>query len=284
MEHFTLIGGQGFIGSEVNSQLKDLGHSVTIPKKNDPILFEKDLGIVIYCAGHGDCVGNPHKVLESNVSLLAQLIENGNFKRLVYISSTRVYMGQKNSTETNDLIISEKDKRRLFNLTKLVAEELCLLSSKDIIIVRPSNVYGTALKSPLYLPSITRNAINNQRIDMYVSKQYAKDYVSVKDVANAICHLSQASDLSYKIYNIASGTNVSSLQIAEIIESHTGCEVVWHALDFTNEEQFPVTDIKRIINDIDFAPSSVLEDLPQMISAFKRELSRQQQRDESIES
>lgn len=284
MAHYTLIGGQGFIGTEVYAQLSTAGHSVKVPKKNDAALFEKDLGIVIYCAGHGDCVGNPLKVFDSNVSLLAKLIESGNFKRLVYLSSTRVYMGQDGSAETDDVTISTKDQRRLFNLTKLVAEELCLLSSKDVIIVRPSNVYGTALKSPLYLPAITRNAINNQRIDMYVSKQYTKDYVSVKDVAGSICQLSQANDLSSKIYNIASGSNVSSLQIADILEAHTGCEVIWHDLDFTHEEQFPVTDITRITNEIDYAPCSVLDDLPQMISAFKYELGKQKQQDERINS
>jgi len=268
MAHFTVIGGQGFIGSEICSQLKLIGHSVTVPKKGYIISEEKNLGIVIYCAGHGDCAANPFKVLESNVSTLANLLENGNFKRLVYISSTRLYMEQQDSCESANLTLQTSDKRRLFNLTKLVAEELCLLSEKDTVIVRPSNVYGMALSSPLYLPAITRNAINNGRVDMFVTKEYAKDYVSVTDVASAICKLSLLQDLKHDIYNIASGTNVTALQIADLINKYTDCEIIWHSVD--NEEHFPTTDITQVVNEIDFTPSSVLNDLPMMISEFKK--------------
>lgn len=54
------------------------------------------------------------------------------------------------SSETSDLIIRQDDNRRLFNLTKLVAEELCFKSGKPFTIVRPSNVYGVALKVPCF--------------------------------------------------------------------------------------------------------------------------------------
>jgi nucleoside-diphosphate-sugar epimerase len=270
--HFTVVGGGGFIGSEICAQLKSSGHSVFIPLKRDTALVERELGIVIYCAGHGDCVGSPFKVLESNVFSLANIVEHGNFERLVYLSSTRLYMGQQESIENCNLVISATDKRRLFNLTKLVSEELCFLSQRDIIIARPSNVYGMALKSPLYLPSITRNAIIDSRIDMYVSKQYTKDYVSVEDVAGAICRLALTRDLKHKVYNIASGNNTSSSDIADLIQEHTGCNVIWHSVDADSEEQFPVTSIQQLTQEIDYEPSFVLDDLPLMIFKFKKVL------------
>lgn len=269
---YTVIGGKGFIGTEICFLLERAGHDVFIPEKNDEELFDKNLGIVIYCAGYGDCTSNPFKVVESNINSLVNIVERGDFKKLIYLSSTRLYMEKSSSLETDDLLISSTDKRRLFNLTKLVSEELCLLSKKNITIVRPSNVYGMALKSPLYLPSITRNAIVEKRIDMYVSKQYAKDYVSVEDVADAVYRLTLCENLEHKIYNIASGINVSSFQIAEILEKHTGCEVVWHDLDFSNEEKFPTTSVQLISDSIRFLPSSVLDDLPLMISKFEQVL------------
>jgi nucleoside-diphosphate-sugar epimerase len=107
---------------------------------------------------------------------------------------------------------------------------------------------------------------------MHVSKQYAKDYVSVEDVASAICRLSLSSNLKHNIYNIATGSNVSSQKIADKIKVYTDCEIIWHDLDVANEEKFPITNIKRITKDIDFTPSSVLDDLPLMISEFKKVL------------
>ena len=160
------------------------------------------------------------------------------------------------------------DDRRLFNLTKLVSEELCLLSKKDIIIVRPSNVYGMALNSNLYLPSIIRNAILNKHVDMYVSKNYAKDYVSVHDVAEAIYSLTLVKNLNDKVFNLASGVNTSSSEIANMLKKYTDCKVIWHTTK-NEDDVFPVTKIDLINQYIDFSPKNVLEDLPKMISQYK---------------
>ena len=269
MALFTVIGGQGFIGAEVCEKLISEGHDVFVPAKEESFLH-RELGIVIYCAGHGDCLNNPLKVINSNTTTLAEVIKLGLFQKLIYFSSTRLYLNQKNSCEESDLSIISSDNRRLFNLTKLVSEELCLLSNKNIVVVRPSNVYGTALNSPLYLPSIVRNAINHSHVDMYVSKSYEKDYVSVSDVVNAIFYLALTDVLKHKVYNIASGINVSAKSIADILQKHTNCEIVWHDRDYTREDQFPVTNIQRLSNEMEYNPNFVLNDLPLMIKKFKK--------------
>lgn len=183
IQTFTIIGGNGFIGNEIAKKLSLRGHNVFIPQKEDDSLWRNNLGIIIYCAGHGDCINNPLKVLDSNTTLVARLLAEAQFSRFMYISSTRVYMGNETAFEQDDLRVLSNDNRRLFNLTKLVTEELLLRSNKDVVILRPSNVYGVALDSPLFLPAITRNAITTGTIDMYVSPDYAKDYVSVDNVA-----------------------------------------------------------------------------------------------------
>ena len=271
MANYTVVGGLGFIGSEIVKQLEDKAHNVFIPKRNDSRLYTDDLGIVIYCVGHGDCKNNPLKVFHSNSVLLANMLDNSTFDKLIYVSSTRLYMGQEFASEHADLSVLTADNRRLFNLTKLVSEELCLLSNKDAIIIRPSNVYGLALNSPLFLPAITRDAINNNQVDMYVTPDYKKDYISVVDVAYATCELAGKIELSQRVFNIASGINTSAGEIADLLSKETGCNITWHK--GCVDEVFPVNDLSAIKNEIIFNPKNVLDDLKIMIDEFKINLS-----------
>lgn len=272
MAKYTVFGGRGFIGNEIVEQLRLQHHDVWVPERDDKSIFAQDLGIVIYCAGNGDCQKTPFNVFQANSALLADILQHSTFSRLVYMSSTRVYMNGNETDEAADLIVSEDDGRRLFNLTKLVAEELCLKSGKDIVIVRPSNVYGVALNSPLFLPSITRNAINNGHIDMFIDRHYEKDYVAVEDVASVCVALSQNDAASGKIYNIAAGYNTTAEEIAEVLVRSTGCTVTWHQRAFPREV-FPVTDIASVLSLIPhFTPRNVLGDVEDMVSRFKEQM------------
>nr|WP_248298586.1 SDR family oxidoreductase [Pseudoalteromonas arctica] len=268
--NYTVIGGRGFIGNEVSKKLLENNHSIYIPERNDIDLFSKSLGTVIFCAGAGDCKNAPLQVFKSNSLLLAEILEKASFDKLIYISSTRLYMGQDNTQENANLVVSHGDERRLFNLSKLISEELCLLSSKKVVIIRPSNVYGLALNSPLFLPAITRNAINNKHVDMYVTPEYAKDYISITDLVDAIYQLAEKDNLSETVYNIASGINTKAKDIANVLESETGCNINW--INGCVDEYFPVNDISRLKKEITFNPRNVLDDMKIMIDDFKDKL------------
>lgn len=271
MFDYTVIGGKGFIGGEFVKYLKNKGKRVFVPLRNDPRLYKESLGVVIYCAGEGDCDNNYFNVLEANTIVLNDLLQKGNFTKLAYMSSTRLYMNQDISTENCDVTITEKDGRKLFNLTKLISEELCIKSNKSCLLVRPSNVYGVALNSPLFLPAITRKAILDERVDMYVSPNYSKDYISVKDVVKATILLLEADiDLPQKI-NIASGKNTSAREIADLLQDETGCNIVWHTPN-SDCENFPVTDISKLRELIEFEPDNVLDQFKGMIREFKKAL------------
>jgi nucleoside-diphosphate-sugar epimerase len=267
---YTVIGGHGFIGREVSKDLIKKGHSVFIPEKDDSRLFTKKLGIVIFCAGAGDCKNDPFKVFKSNSLLLSDLLEESDFEKMIYISSTRLYMGQAQTKESENLLVLTSDSRRLFNLTKLLSEELCQLSDKNVVIVRPSNVYGLALNSPLFLPAITRNAINNKHVNMYVTPQYEKDYLSIHDFVDAVYQLAEKTNLSHGIYNIASGVNTSAKDIAEVLVRETGCDMNWVANSI--DEFFPINDISLLKAEINFKPRNVLKDMKVMIDDFKVKL------------
>ncbi|MGF1788258.1 SDR family oxidoreductase [Photobacterium swingsii] len=269
MSLYTVIGGNGFIGSELVSLLKSAGKDVYAPKRDCLDIFDKELGVVFYCAGFGECNKEPFNVLEANTVLLSDILKKSNFKRLIYISSTRVYIGQSNSEESADLVISHNDDRRLFNLTKLVSEELCLKSNKDCLIVRPSNVYGLALNSPLFLPSIVKDAVLNQEINMFVTKEYSKDYVSVKSLVKMLVKLSDYSG-KHKVVNIAAGRNTSAIEIIKAIQEEQDCNINW--MRDVKDEFFPETSVKLCNSLVTFVESDVLSDIKSMVKEFKLNL------------
>lgn len=263
----TVIGGHGFIGSEVVTLLSSLGHDLYLPEKNAPEIYTKDLGVVVYCAGNGDCATNPMKVLDSNVTLLSSILEKSKFDRLIYLSSTRLYIDGTTSNESDKVIVSPEDTRRLFNLTKLTAEELCFKSHKNVVILRPSNVYGPAINSPLFLPMIVKNALTKNHIDMYVAPEYAKDYLSVKDLASVIAEFVSMKEWSgVDIFNVASGENITAGAIATAIKSKTDCTIKWHP-GFVGEK-FPPISIDKLQKRIKYTPGHVLSDLDKMIEEF----------------
>lgn len=263
---YTVIGGNGFIGSEIVKQLREAGEQVYVPEKLDEGVFTKALGTVIYAVGHGDCANNPIKVLDSNVSYLVKILECSQFDSFIYISSTRVYMNQQASFESADLTVCAKDNRALFNLTKLTAENLVLNLVDKAIIVRPSNVYGLAVNSPLFLPSIVRDSIAKNEVNMYIREDYQKDYVSVVDVADAIYKLAKADIQSNEIFNIASGRNTRADIIAKVITDKTGCKVNW--FESNVNEAFSEVDISKLQGVVDFNPTTIEDDLESMINSF----------------
>ncbi|HGN0352969.1 TPA: NAD-dependent epimerase/dehydratase family protein [Proteus mirabilis] len=265
---YTVIGSSGFIGSHMVSFLQSMNKECFCPDREYDYSIASDLGTIFYCAGYGNCKSDIYNVIDANVNKLKEILTLAKFHKLIYISSTRVYLNSEYSTETSDLKVSYNDERKLFNLTKLVAEDLCVKSKKNVIIVRPSNVYGLALNSSLFLPQIIKNAINNHKIDMYVNCDYEKDYVSVNDVVTVMYKLSETINSPGDIYNIASGYNTTAKSIADILVSETGCNIEWHKNN--TYETFPIIDMKKTNLVVPHNYNNVLDDLVSMIEEFKK--------------
>ncbi|MEZ9957533.1 NAD-dependent epimerase/dehydratase family protein [Vibrio splendidus] len=260
---YSIVGANGFIGNRLCSYLKEKGHEVKIIGKNDSV---KDVycGTIIYAAGFGDC-REPSKVIDANLNYLIKVTSDASFDRIIYFSSTRLYIGLDDSNENSDCVILNSDGRNLFNLTKLCAEKYLSNLSKAII-VRPSNVYGPAYESPLFLPSLVRDAVNKNEITMYISKEYAKDYIHVDDVCNLVEKIS-ASKKPRKVYNLASGFNLTASDISKNIVELTGCSVVWTKENL--DDEFPIIDIRNIREEFDFEPLDFSFCLSEMVNSFQ---------------
>jgi nucleoside-diphosphate-sugar epimerase len=87
------------------------------------------------------------------------------------------------------------------------------------------------------------------------NRNSTKDYVVLDDVVDILPKI--ALDGKFRVYNIASGQNISTEEIAKTLAGMTGCRVEF--LD-TEPVRSPRTiDISRIQNEFGYRPQSVLD-------------------------
>lgn len=268
----TVVGGTGFVGIHLIAALKEQGLAFQLLARTEEIIEGRELGSLIYCAGYGGCDDDPFNVLDANAVLLGNLISKCSILKIVYLSSTRLYIDNKNSNEDADLKISVQDNRKLFNLSKLIGEELIIKSKLPFVILRSSNIYGDAFDSPLFLPSIVRDSLIKGEVKMFITPEYAKDYVSVFDLVEAIIASLNRHDMVNEVVNIASGENVSASRIADVLVAETKTDIAWCGKSV--DDIFPITDISKMRTIFQITPRKVLEDLPKMVSNFRLKLDK----------
>ena len=97
---------------------------------------------------------------------MQQIVFNNNFKSLVFLSTTRLYINTNSTAEDSDLAINSQRSNDYYNILKLHLKSLLLKLNKKIKILRLSNVFGFNYKSPLLLPSIIRNSLKEELLKL----------------------------------------------------------------------------------------------------------------------
>lgn len=260
----TIFGAGGFIGSQLTALFNSCGFETNRGDWTKSSFNGKDLGTVIFCGGIGDC-SQIESVISSHVDIVRRVINTANYDFLLYISSTRLYLGNETAEVNTPLTMYQEDKRVLFNQVKLLAETIIKSQMKPYAIARPSNVYGSAYNSKLFLPSLVRDAVTKKEINLYVTPDYSKDYVDIGDVTWALMQI--AIQRLQGTFNIASGENVSAEELVNLIINKTGCKAIWHSVN--SDDMFPITDIKPLQQHISFKPKPVISMLDKMIDVFQ---------------
>jgi nucleoside-diphosphate-sugar epimerase len=183
---WTVLGASGIIGRRLTAHLRSVGHIVDTPGRNDDNLYRRPLGHVIYAIGlTADFRQRPYDTVNSHVSVLAELLQQGNFESLLYLSSTRVYARAAGGSEDSPLPVLSQDPSDLYNLSKLMGESLCLQDARaGIRVARLSNVVGgDNAESANFLPSLVREA-RSGRIVLQTAMDSVKDYIHIDDVVD----------------------------------------------------------------------------------------------------
>jgi len=265
MTDVTVLGAAGFIGSHLSGELRRRGYRVSAPARNAD-LSAADLGTVFYCIGlTADFRSRPLDTVTAHVCKLAEILGTCRFDSLVYLSSTRLYRGAQEGFEEQEVSVDPSNADDLYNLSKALGESLGLHCGRPVRVVRLSNVYGADWGSNNFLASILKAALRDRAVTLRSSLQSAKDYVHVNDVVDVLIRIGASA--TQRIYNVASGCNVSNAELLHRIQTLTGCTV---QESWNNKTVFPPISIRRVKAEFGFSPACVLDQLPDLIEVYDR--------------
>jgi nucleoside-diphosphate-sugar epimerase len=264
---YTVLGAGGFIGSHLARVLEAGGRTVSTPARGEP-LVGRDLGAVFYCIGlTSDFRTRPYDTVEAHVGLLSHVLEHCDFTSLVYLSSTRIYRRLAGHvTEDEPMPMVAEDPDDLYGISKILGESLGFSSSRPFKVARLSNVYGADRGSRNFLGSLIEDAIGTGRIVLETALDSRRDYLAVDEAARILIRI--AEDGVRTTYNVASGSLVTTRDIADRLRDLTGCTIQVAAGAATTHP--PAIDVTRIKHEFGFVPRGVLEDLPSVVGAYRR--------------
>lgn len=269
--HGTIIGGQGFIGHHLTARLRAEGWECHVPARHEEYDRHRDMGHLFYCAGlTADYVRRPFATVEAHVTLLARILEAGNFDSLVYLSSTRLYDSQPGTVATEDipLSLSPHNPRHLYDLSKALGESLCLVTGEGKArIARLSCVYNDHTDQDGFLPGLLHQVIAGRASSLKIdsSPDFARDYVHLQDVLEALILI--AREGTDPIYNVAAGENTSNAKLFDTIRQASGCRII--ALRHDVPPAPAKISIEKMRTCFSWRPVSVLEKITSILEENK---------------
>lgn len=261
----TVLGASGFIGSHLVERLKKykLPHQAIT---RNGALPAANLGNVIYCIGvTADFRSRPFDTVDAHVCTLLELVRKWQFESLLYLSSTRLYSSGDSTDEEEPLRVRPQNFSDLYNISKLMGESITLNCGRTGRVARIANVYGPDFTSDNFLPSILKQAVKGEKVVVQTAPSSEKDYVWIDEVVEQLIFI--ANEGKHNIYNVASGMNVSHIELMEKLRQLTGCEIEF--APEAPEIRFPRINTQRVRSEFGFLPSSMLQDLPWLVQLYK---------------
>ena len=166
----------------------------------------------------------PSWTFSKNVNITSNICEmarQDKFKTLIHFSSSEVYgtsryapMDEKHPLEAETP----------YAASKVASDSLVLSYNRtfniDCSIVRPFNNYGPRQNAGKYaaiIPLTIRRIMNNDDLVIYGDGEQTRDFIYVKDTANASIKVHDSSNSRGKVLNVASGKEISMNKIVKTI-------------------------------------------------------------------
>jgi GDP-L-fucose synthase len=279
-KRILVTGGRtGFLGVNFVNELLNRGAivyagSLTSKKssllKQRPNLIEyvtdlrddtipENIDYIVHCAAHTsgakEIVNNPAAQVIPNIQLNSNLLDkaaNNGVEKFVFISSSAVYP-KTDKAVTEDIGFKGDPADIYFGVgwmkryTEKLAEFYYRQYGMEVLIIRPSNVYGPYCSFDLdrshVLPALIRKFVEDQNpLVVWGSPQVSRDFIYVDDFVLGVL-LALEKFAGFEVYNIASGniyTIGEAVNLIKEITNYTG-ELVY-------DKSKPMTIFNRVID------------------------------------
>lgn len=164
---------------------------------------------------------------------------------------------------------SESNPTSVYGITKLVQEQLCLVTCKSldipVIAFRYQNVYGPgqSLINPHagILSIFSERIMNNNTINIFEDGKECRDFVYVDDVVDATILGLENEEVSFSVYNVGTGQPIDLLSIARklvtLYESEVQIKITG---DFRRGDiRHNYADLTKINKELNFMPKYSFE-------------------------
>lgn len=226
-----VTGGDGFIGKHLIEELKENNEILNLDVKQGYDLTDFDRinekikrfnpDIIFHLASLFK--GQKEELFKVNVDATKNLLGNTNFKKFIFLSTSELYYGNSPPFK-EDMPISY---RSLYSQTKLFAEELCkekIKQNKNIIIIRPSVVYGSGQNNKMFIPSLIDAILNKNEFNMTEGEQM-RDFIFIEDLVRLLKRLIFEPKVNGQIINAGSGNSKKLKEVAKLVKVITSSNI-----------------------------------------------------------
>ena len=288
MNRVLVTGSQGFVGKKLIKRL--LKYDIEIIEFNinegrdilDSYSFSdlESVDIVVHLAAKTfipDAFDRPDEMYKTNMVGTLNVLEYcrlKSVKKIIYMSSFVYGLPEY-------LPIDEKHVTNIQNpygRSKLIGEMLCTGYFNDygigLVILRPFNIYGPGQSERFLIPSIIREALNDDIILKARDLFPKRDFVYVDDVVDAIVYAILRSERPKpEIFNVGYGKSYSVEDIVKKIQYIAGTHKKVVCSNQTRKNEIPdcVADISKIKKHFDWKPRfGIDEGLKQTVLYYQK--------------
>jgi NDP-hexose 4-ketoreductase len=280
-----IIGANGFLGAHVRhraaaagaevrtasrSELADSpGHRLIDLAESDPaqvaaVIAEVAPDVVVNCAGA--ITGAPEALAAANITgvytLTKAMLLTRRRPRLVHLGSAAEYGRAEPGVPVTEQVTARPG--AIYGITKLAGTrlvELAAAAGLDAVVLRVFNPVGPGAKPaslPGRLAAELRQASRHGTDVRLGSLDSVRDFVDVRDVADAAFAAATATALPHAVLNIGSGRGVPVAAMVKQLLAISGCTAVVHE-DAHGPARSPdipwqQADISRAVADLDWTP------------------------------